>query len=713
MNLAVPRLMPSGGLFRFWAVLCMVGSFVTSIGAAIRVENVTARLRPDGTRVVEVTFDLVALANEATARVDLLLSNDAGRSWTVVPPASSLTGDFGDAVEVGPGKRIVYESLRDRPGLSWSGVAARVHATTGAPGETVRMTLPGGAGIEFIRIPAGTFEMGSPDTEQGRWDDEGPVRTVHIDYDFYMSKYQVTQAQWTAILEKNPSRRYGMGPTFPAFYVSWDMARELVRGLDRLGLGHFRLPSEAEWEYACRAGTQTRYHFGDSLEGDDVCDDAPAGTLPGNRSDYMWYCANHGPPGAPDYAAKPVGRLRPNAFGLHDMNGNLWEWCRDVYFPNYDGAPTDGSARQGPPGSARVLRGGAWDYFAQHCRSASRNGYSSWRGYTFHGVRLVWFPYAMHSDSWFASWEAVAVADNMISFQNQYGAWPKNLNMYEQAYQGEKFTKNWGTTLDNGATLKQLRFLARTAYANGLAGRDLERAKASFLRGLDFLFKIQYPGGGFPQRYPEGHDYGDLVTFNDDLMAGALRLLRDVAEKPEFAFVDATRRARAKEGYDRGLRCTLDCQIVLDGKKTIWGGQHDPVTLEPRAARSFEPNGLCTRESAEVVHFLMSLSNPSPDVVEAIESAVTWFREAKITGSRLDRVDGDLVVVPDPEAPPLWARFHDMQNGRPMFAGMDGVVKNDISEIDRERRNGYGWFNHAGETVFAEHAEWRRRTQGK
>ena len=123
-----------------------------------------------------------------------------------------------------------------------------------------------------------------------------------------------------------------------------------------------RLPSEAEWEYACRAGTQTRFYFGDSLSVGDVCEDD------GTRSQYMWYCGNKSP-----YGSKPVGGKLPNAFGLHDMSGNLWEWCEDDWHGSYTGAPSNGSAWiDAPRGSDRVVRGGFWYGSARYCRSANR-----------------------------------------------------------------------------------------------------------------------------------------------------------------------------------------------------------------------------------------------------------------------------------------------------------------------------------------------------
>ncbi|MHC4575525.1 MAG: formylglycine-generating enzyme family protein [Planctomycetota bacterium] len=133
--------------------------------------------------------------------------------------------------------------------------------------KTVTLTLPGDVELELVRIPAGSFRMGSPESERGRYDDEGPVHKVTINYDFYMGKYEVTQAQWKAVMGTNPARRLGVGDNYPVSHISWDQCRQFIAKLKQVGLpGTFRLPSEAEWEYACRAGTQTRFYFGDSLD---------------------------------------------------------------------------------------------------------------------------------------------------------------------------------------------------------------------------------------------------------------------------------------------------------------------------------------------------------------------------------------------------------------------------------------------------------------
>ncbi|MHC4345064.1 MAG: formylglycine-generating enzyme family protein, partial [Planctomycetota bacterium] len=184
--------------------------------------------------------------------------------------------------------------------------------------ETTAFKLPGGVPLEMVRIGAGSFQMGSPESEADRFDCEGPVHTVNIKYDFCMGRYEVTQAQWLAVMGRWPVRvspwrrimakvkrqpianepnpKYGKGPNHPAYFISWSDCQAFIEGLNRhikktgQGPATFRLPSEAEWEYACRAGTRTRFYFGDSLEGldeDDLFIEGLAGVLGGKRSDYM------------------------------------------------------------------------------------------------------------------------------------------------------------------------------------------------------------------------------------------------------------------------------------------------------------------------------------------------------------------------------------------------------------------------------------------
>ncbi|HPS00534.1 MAG TPA: SUMF1/EgtB/PvdO family nonheme iron enzyme, partial [Candidatus Sumerlaeota bacterium] len=271
--------------------------------------------------------------------------------------------------------------------------------------DEITVNLPGNVPLTLIQIPAGSFQMGSPDSERSHRSFEGPVHTVHINYPFYMGKYELTQGQWQAIMGDNPAAGYGtgVGDNYPVNMVFLENIRNTENGFLRklndylLSTGQIltpmRLPSEAEWEYACRGGTQTRFYFGDSLVDasgnpiDDLNQDGPAGVLTGNRSDYMWWSGNSGG------GAKPVGTKRPNQFGLYDMHGNVSEWVLDTWSNDYTGAPTDGSAWINPDSFyPYMLRGGSWEDDARYCRSASRFAWATDMCMPSYGFRLLMCP---------------------------------------------------------------------------------------------------------------------------------------------------------------------------------------------------------------------------------------------------------------------------------------------------------------------------------
>lgn len=246
-------------------------------------------------------------------------------------------------------------------------VSSSGHETIRRAGEVEFFTedLGDGTVMEMVAIPGGSFLMGSP--EHDALDEtELPQHTVAI-RPFFMSMFPVTQAQWRSIaalpkvnhdLELNPSRFISRDR--PVERVSWDDAVEFCARLSQRNGRTYRLPSEAEWEYACRAGTTTPFHFGSTL-----------------TPDVANYNGNHtygsGPKGVYREETTPVGSFPANAFGLHDMHGNVWEWCADHWHESYEGAPTDGSAwiDEGDP-QLRVLRGGAWNKDPWTCRSAYR-----------------------------------------------------------------------------------------------------------------------------------------------------------------------------------------------------------------------------------------------------------------------------------------------------------------------------------------------------
>lgn len=245
------------------------------------------------------------------------------------------------------------------------------------PFETKTFLLPGDVPLEMIYLPAGTFLMGRYPGEQDSVDSQDPQHPVTIS-GFWMGKYELTKEQWKAVMGTTPwaGQEFVVDdPKSPAVYVSWDDARRFTRALSNYTGTIFRLPSEAQWEYACRAGTATRFYWGDDpayTEGDDYC----------------WWGYNAEDVG--ERYAHGSGQKLPNAFGLYDMSGNIWEWCEDDWFGDYVGAPADGSARvKSPRGIFRVLRGGTWLVYGNNCRSAARACVGpELRSYT-HGFRVA------------------------------------------------------------------------------------------------------------------------------------------------------------------------------------------------------------------------------------------------------------------------------------------------------------------------------------
>jgi len=306
---------------------------------------------------------------------------------------------------------------------------------------------------------------------------------------------------------------------------------------------------------------------------------------------------------------------------------------------------------------------------------------------------IAWADAQNKPDEWYASAEALRISDNLVLYQRSSGGWPKNIDMVKPLSESGRASlrsdqKKTDSTIDNGATYTQLSFLARVITA-----QRQERHRESFMKGLDYLLKAQYPNGGWPQFYPDLTGYYKHITYNDDAMIGVMKLLRDVAEaKPVYAFVDKERRARAASAVEKGIDCILKTQVMVNGKRTVWCAQHDEVTLAPAAARAFEVVSLSGGESVGIVRFLMSIKDPSPAVVESIESAIAWFEQSQLKGIKWVETGTDRVVVKDPAAEPIWARFYEIGSNRPVFVGRDSVVKYSVAEIEHERRVGYSWY---------------------
>ncbi len=264
---------------------------------------------------------------------------------------------------------LVFFTVLGGLGLATAQESTSSGGTTKGLPKALVVDLGGGVKMDFVLIPAGSFMMGSPVAGRDVFSDERPPHRVRITRPFYLGKYLVTQQQWQAVMGSNPS--HFKGANNPIENVPWADYQTFLEKLNAkapAGTGKFQLPTEAQWEYACRAGSTTRYCFGDDRS---------------QLGQYAWYSANSGG------TTHPVGRKKPNAWGLYDMHGNLWEWCSDWY----DGGYYVHSGTIDPAGPAlgtcRVIRGGAWSYDALDCRSAFRGDFDLGGGLDFIGLRVA------------------------------------------------------------------------------------------------------------------------------------------------------------------------------------------------------------------------------------------------------------------------------------------------------------------------------------
>ena len=322
------------------------------------VTNVRAKQR-SGTLLVDITYDLQHQPGEPLT-VSVQISADLGRTWQV--PARSFSGDVGRGIWPGAGKRIVWDAGADVPGAHGADYRPRVIAETSQGGERLERELsaelPGGAAMDFIWIEPGSFAMGSSPAELGRSSDEGPQRQMEIEKGFYLGRCEVTQAQWVAVMDTRPwdGEIYALDqPNCPAVQISWLDVHGFIHRLNQAaGDSLYRLPSEAEWEYACRAGTTTRWSFGDAEKA---------------LAEYAWYYENAWHEGS-KHAHQVEGRLS-NPWGLYDMHGNVWEWCQE-WFQFYVASKQSEVGRRFV--GRRIMRGGGFGNDARHLRSADRGG---------------------------------------------------------------------------------------------------------------------------------------------------------------------------------------------------------------------------------------------------------------------------------------------------------------------------------------------------
>ena len=293
----------------------------------------------------------------------------------------------------------------------------------------------------------------------------------------------------------------------------------------------------------------------------------------------------------------------------------------------------------------------------------------------------------------------ITKAENYMSWQMDHGGWDKGVeNQAKKAWTSgmkKNATSGWfGAkgeligTIDNEATYTQIRQIA-AVY------REVPEKKyqESVLRGLDFIFHLQYESGGFAQVYPARGNYSDNVTFNDDAMINVLILLEDVRDGRypfDSDIVPEEYRVRAAEAIESAIDYILKAQIVQNGKLTAWCAQHDPVTYEPVGARSYEHPSISGFETVGIVKFLMN-QEQTPEIAQAIEAAVRWLKDSEVKGIKYIRKDTKGVYFVEDKNSSIWYRFYDIETNEPIFSDRDGIIKHNILEIGEERRHGYTW----------------------
>ena len=323
--------------------------------SAVYAQNVTnVSFHQEGNKVI-IMYDL-----DRQADVSVYMSSDGGNSFGGA--LQHVTGAVGKSVPAGTGKRIEYDPLAEYDKLQGENFVFKVSASA-----QMENAIVNGVPFEMVLVEGGTFTMGAT-SEQGSEaeSDEKPAHRVTVG-DFYIGKYEVTQAQWKAVMGSNPS--CFKGDDLPVENVSWNDVQEFIRKLNALTGRTYRLPTEAEWEYAARGGNKSQgYKYAGS----------------NNIETVAWYYGNSGS------KTHPVGGKSPNELGLYDMSGNVFEWCSDWYGSYSSGSLTN---PQGPSsGSGRVLRGGSWGYYSGSCRVSFRNYDYPGSGGLNLGFRLVLVP---------------------------------------------------------------------------------------------------------------------------------------------------------------------------------------------------------------------------------------------------------------------------------------------------------------------------------
>lgn len=327
---------------------------------------------------------------------------------------------------------------------------------------------------------------------------------------------------------------------------------------------------------------------------------------------------------------------------------------------------------------------------------------------------------------WYASDPALLVARNMLSFQTPAGGWGKNQprdkaprekgqsfvadNSNKKAAPGDFDAPHdpaWSYvgTIDNDATITEIRFLTKVAAQHPGAAGDVYRKAVQ--RGVAYLLAAQFPNGGWPQVWPLQGGYHDAVTLNDNAVVEVAELMGAISRGEEgFGFLPAPQRTAAAAAEAKAVQLLLAAQIRVNGKLTLWAQQYDALTLTPCSARNYEPPALSAGESARTLEYLMSLPKPSPAIVEAVRAGVATLKAIGVRDHAFIKTDEGRKLVAQPGAGPIWARFYDPATLKPVFGDRNKALYDDVNDISLERRNGYTWWSNWPVKTLANFEAW-------
>lgn len=331
----------------------------------------------------------------------------------------------------------------------------------------------------------------------------------------------------------------------------------------------------------------------------------------------------------------------------------------------------------------------------------------------------ILYPFAGYTQDWsdVSADKRELIAKNMLLYQRANGGWPKHfkekainysvsLSEAELAIMKKNHVSGIDATIDNNATIKEIRFLA-AEFTQTNKKEYLQAVE----KGIAYLLEAQYDNGGWPQYYPDNRFYRHLITYNDNAMINVLNVLEDVKYgKMHMDVVDKGLVLKATKAIEKGIDCILKTQVRVNGKLTVWSAQHDEKTFAPASARIFEPAALSGSESVGIVQFLMKQDKPSPEIKAAVVNAVEWFEKVKIPGykfvSERDALNGKQQNLVEDANSVVWARFYEIETNEPFFTGRDGVKKKSMYEIDAERKNGYAWYGAWPQKVLKAYPKW-------